>query len=197
MSVSAGEYELLSRLANGDRNAFDGIYRQYFHAVYRNAVKITRDAVSAEDVLQEVFISLWEKRETISLQQSVGGWLFVLCYNKSINLLRKKLRDSVACQQLQDLDVDDTMDDTKYELQWSLLEDAISQLSPQKRKVFELCKIQGKSYEETASALQISKYTVKEYLSASVSFLKEYVHHHPETSIVATTGIFFFMLNNS
>ena len=109
----------------------------------------------------------------------------------------KKLRESVAYQQLQGPADDAVIDESKYNMQRQILENAMAQLSPQKRKVFELCKIQGKTYEETAAALQISKYTVKEYLSASVSFLKEYVHHHPESSVAATTGIFLFMLSNS
>jgi RNA polymerase sigma-70 factor (ECF subfamily) len=197
LPVTAAEYELLCRLVQGDRTAFDAIYHQYFHPVYYNAVKITRDKAIAEDVLQEVFIALWEKRETISLEQSVGGWLFVLCYNKSVNQLRKKLRESVAWQQMRYPAEDDIADEIKYDSQWHILEKAIAQLSPQKRKVFELCKMQGKTYEETAAVLQISKYTVKEYLSASVEFLKEYVHRHPESSVASTSGIFLFILYNS
>jgi RNA polymerase sigma-70 factor (ECF subfamily) len=197
LPVTAVEYELLCRLANGDRDAFDTIYHQYFHSVYCNALKITRDRVAAEDVLQEVFTTLWEKREMISLEQPPGGWLFVLCYNKSINLLRKKMREARAYQQLQEQATNELPDEMKYGKQWQILEDAMAQLSPQKRKVFELCKMQHKTYEEAASALRISKYTVKEYLSVAVSFLKEYVHQHPESSIVVNAGIFLFMLVNS
>jgi RNA polymerase sigma-70 factor (family 1) len=197
LPVTAAEYELLCRLVQDDRTAFDAIYRQYFHPVYCNAIKITRDKEAAEDILQEVFITLWEKRKTISLEQSVGGWLFVLCYNKSVNLLRMKLRESSAYQLLQEPGADDIVDEMKYNLQWQILENAMAQLSPQKRKVFELCKIQGKTYEETASALQISKYTVKEYLSSAVSFVKEYVHHHLQSSVAVNTGIFIFLFANS
>ena len=192
--LTAHEYELLTSLVQGDRAAFDDIYRQYFHSVYCNAIKITRDKTAAEDVVQEVFITLWEKRDTISLEKSIGGWLFVSCYNKSVNLLRKKLRESAACKELVTPDMDSMSDEEQFGLQWQLLENAMAQLSPQKRKVFELCKLQGKTYEETALALHISKYTVKEYLSASVSFLKEYVQQHPQQSSVATsTGIFMLL----
>ena len=195
--LTAHEYELLTSLVQGDRAAFDDIYRQYFHSVYCNAIKITRDKTAAEDVVQEVFITLWEKRDTISLEKSIGGWLFVSCYNKSVNLLRKKLRESAACKELVTPDMDSMSDEEQFGLQWQLLENAMAQLSPQKRKVFELCKLQGKTYEETASALHISKYTVKEYLSASVSFLREYVQQHTQQSSVATsTGIFMLLAAN-
>jgi RNA polymerase sigma-70 factor (ECF subfamily) len=194
LPVTAAEYELLCRLTRGDRVAFDLIYHQYCNPVYCNALKITRDRSVAEDIVQEVFITLWEKKETISLERPVGGWLFVLCYNRAVNQLRKKLRESVACRHLEDPAAGDPTDEASYSQQWELLENAMAQLSPQKRKVFELCKIQGKTYEETAAVLQISKYTVKEYLSASVSFLKEQVQHHPGSSVASSTGMFLFIL---
>ena len=183
------EEEILCRLAKGDRHAFDAIYRQYFYAVYRNSLKITREVNAAEDIVQEVFIALWQKRETIDTKRSVGSWLFVVCYNKSVNFLKRKLKESLVHQQLQQLTSDSGEEVIYYNLQWEMLEEAIAQLSPQKRKVFELCKLQGKSYEETAAALHPSKHTVKEYLSAAVSFVKEYVHQHPQSSVAVTTGL--------
>jgi len=192
---TANEYELLCRLIKDDRTAFDAIYRQYFHAVCQNALKITRDITVAEDVLQEVFITLWEKRKTIDINRSVAGWLFVICYNKSINQLRKKLQELMVRQKLQQSITEIfATDEALYEQQWQLLENAISQLSSQKRKVFELCKLQGKTYEETAAILHISKYTVNEYLSAAMCFLKEHVKHQPESSVMATVGLFLYLL---
>lgn len=190
------EYELLYRLVEDDRAAFDVIYRQYYQAVYGNALKITRDITIAEDVLQEVFITLWEKRKTIDINRSVGGWLFVICYNKAINKLRKKLQESLAHQELQRSVVETiaTDDSALYELQWEMVESAIFQLSPQKRKVFELCKLQGETYEETAAILHISKYTVKEYLSAAVCFIKDQVKRRPESSMWITINLFLYLL---
>ena len=59
-----------------------------------------------------------------------------------------------------------------------LLTEAINQLSPQKRKVLELCKLQGKTYEETARELHISRHTVKEYLASAISHVKGYIRQH-------------------
>lgn len=181
MLLTDNERDLLHRLAKDDRTAFDIIYRQYYHAVYQNALKIARDVSIAEDILQEVFIILWEKRKMIDINRSISGWLFVVCYNKAISQLRKKLQESLALQQVQQASANIVEDVTKYEAQYEMLETAIAQLSPQKRKVFELCKLQHKTYEETAAILHISKYTVKEYLSAAVCFVKDKAKHHPES----------------
>jgi RNA polymerase sigma-19 factor, ECF subfamily len=181
------ENELACRLMKGELEAFNELYRKYFHPVYCNALKLTRDPATAEDVLQEVFTTLWEKRGAIDPQKSLAGWLFILSYHKSVSILRKKLRESILYQELPP-PVENPMDEEiKQGMQWKILENALSGLSPQRRRVFELCKLQGKTYEEAALELRISKYTVKEYLSAAVVFIKEYSRHHPEVSIVILT----------
>ena len=173
------EKELTCRLIKGDIAAFNEIYRRYFHPVYCNALKITREVPVAEDVLQEVFITLWEKRATIDPENSLAGWLFIVCYHKSVNILRKKLRESLLYKNLQPPEENSMEEEIRYGTQWKILENALSCLSPQRRKVFELCKLQGKTYEEAAVELRISKYTVKEYLSAAVASIKEYSLRHP------------------
>lgn len=188
MLTAGKEKELLCRLAKGDRNSFNELYREYFQPVYCNALKLTRNKALAEDILQEVFISLWEKKETIDAGQSLGGWLFVASYNRSINVLRKKLRESLAYKEWQE-PATDQLTENNWQLQRDILEKAMNQLSPQKRKVFELCKLEGKTYEETACTLDISKHTVKEYLSAAVTFIKEYVHQ-PESSVAVMLAVF-------
>lgn len=182
------EKEQLLRLISGDVDAFDRIYWKYQHAVYRNALKLARGESEAEDILQEVFISLWEKREAIDPTRSVAGWLFVASYNRSVNVLKKKLRESLA---IDNLSFEETDQEAKSEseivsLQINLLNEAISKLPKQKRRVFELCKLQGKTYEEAAHEMNISKHTVKEYLSEAIHFIKEYANQHRIISVAIT-----------
>jgi RNA polymerase sigma-70 factor (family 1) len=177
------EKELARRVMTGDIVAFNQIYRQYFHPVYCNALKITREPAAAEDVLQEVFITLWEKRATIDPEGSLAGWLFIICYHKSVNILRKKLRESLLYKELLAPEENSPEEAIKYGTQWKILENALSCLSPQRRRVFELCKLQGKTYEEAARELRISKYTVKEYLSAATASIKEYSLHHAGSAV--------------
>ena len=181
---SEKEKMLVYRLKAGDMAAFNEIYSLYFHPVYSNAVKITRDTAVAEDILQEVFITLWEKKATIDPQRSLAGWLFVLCYNRSINILKKRLRESLLYRQLPQPAENSAEEEIRFGMQWNILENAMSHLSPQRRRVFELCKLQGKSYEQAAAELHISKYTVKEYLSAALTSIREYSLHHPESTVL-------------
>ncbi len=176
----SNEPELVRRLQQGDVHAFDSLYHTYQHALYANIRKLTRDHAISEDILQETFIALWENRSSLDPEQGVAGWLFVVSYNKSVAQLRKLLKQS--CISLSDgVEIGEEEEPASLaEIQSLLLQRAIEQLSPQKRKVFELCKIQGKSYEETARELQISKHTVKEYLVLSIENIRTFVRQHPE-----------------
>ena len=184
--------ELAERLRNDDKEAFNDLYWKYHSAIYYNVLKLTRDLFIAEDIVQEVFITLWEKRHSLDAGQEISGWLFVVSYNKSISHLKRKLKESLAQTGLQPTveDIIDTGDDLA-DTRMGILEKAIEQLSPQKRKVFELCKLQRRTYEEAAEELKISKHTVKEYLSAAVISIREYIKQHPEYSLIFLSAILF------
>jgi len=177
--------DLTRRLQKDDKEAFNILYWNYHSAIYYNVLKLTRHSIIAEDIVQEVFIKLWEKRQSLDPEQEISGWLFVVSHNKSVNYLKQKLKESLD-QTGFPLFIEDTLEDTidigddLINAHASILEKAIEQLSPQKRKVFELCKLRRKTYEEVAEELNLSKHTVKEYLSEAVLSIKNYIKSHPQ-----------------
>lgn len=184
--------ELAELLRKNDKEAFNVLYWKYHSAIYYNVLKLTRDFIIAEDIVQEVFITLWEKRHNLDPEQEISGWLFVVSYNKSVSHLKRKLKESLAQTGLHQ-PLEDTID-AGHDLvntQLNMLEKAIEQLSPQKRRVFELCKLQRRTYEEAAEELQLSKHTVKEYLSGAVISIKEYIKQNPEYSAIFLCAISF------
>lgn len=184
--------DLALRLRNNDVGAFNKFYWEFHGAVYANALKFIKDPSIAEDIVQETFVALWEKRHSIDPKQDIAGWLFVVSHHKTIDQLKRKLRHSLAEKILQAVIEDpNTIEDDITEEQLDALEKAVDQLSPQKRKVFELCKVQKRTYEKAAEELQISKYTVKEYLSEAMMSIKKYIGQHPTQS---NTIIYFFAL---
>ncbi|CAL1517222.1 RNA polymerase sigma-70 factor [Chitinophaga sp. MM2321] len=178
------ETELIEQLQRDSVPAFDALYNMYFQAVYANILRITRETAASEDIVQEVFIRLWEKRSTVKSGQSVGNWLFVVSYNRSMNYLRARLREKLGIQELTAVVTAEGTDDwLMTEMQLHALEEAIDSLPPQRKKVFLLCKMQGKSYAEAAEDLQISKYTVKEHIVKANDFIREYVRLHPKEAL--------------
>ncbi len=181
------EGELLSLLVKGDMDAFDELYWKYQRAVFQNALRLTRNTSAAEDIVQEVFVSLWEKKESVNPDLPLAGWLFVSSYNRSVNILKKRLRESLVVDKLKNKDFGTETFTEISDLQFSILNEAVAMLPLQKRRVFELCKLQGKTYEEAASDMQISRHTVKEYLSDAMKFIRDYAAKHPVIYTFLTT----------
>lgn len=189
MSSNASEEIALVAALQGDSvAAFDALYRMYFPAVYANILHLVKDSTAAQDIVQEVFIRLWEKRKLLQTGQPVGNWLFVVSYNRSLNHLRSTLRQRLKLAAL----APDTVESEEEEwevtsIQLDMLERAIDKLPPQRKKVFLLCKMQGKTYAEAATELQISHYTVKEHITKASRFIRDYVRVQPEWQTLLVT----------
>lgn len=175
------EYELVRRLRKDDVQAFDSLYHKYRKALHSNIFQLVQDEEKSRDILQEVFISLWEKRLSLDPDNNVAGWLFMVSYNKSISYLkREKGASGVPLPAGIELTLTTEVENDNTEMQSVLLKEAMGKLSPQKRRVFELCKVKGKSYKETATEMKISHHTVKEYLVIAIQYVKTYVKQHPD-----------------
>ena len=128
-------------LSKDEVRAFDTLYYKYYKAVFANIFKIVQQQEAAEDILQDVFAALWENRQKLDPQRSVGGWLFVVSYNKAIKFLRMSVRKKMMPlgEKLPEpSDIPDDREDV-VEYQTHLINSAIESLPPAKRQVFILC----------------------------------------------------------
>jgi len=168
----------ICELNNGNFAAFDILYKQYHKVVYSNISKFILQADIAEDILQDVFMSLWENRRKMDPSKDVGGWLFVVSYNKSIAFLKKRVNENIIfTENLSEAIIADETAITASvsEIQLEHLKEAINSLSPRKRKVFQLCRLEGKSYSEAATILGLSNETIKEYMKDSMKFVRNFI----------------------
>ncbi len=176
MAILQDDIQLTVGLIRNDTAAFDALYQKYHNAVFANIFKVIKQHEAAEDVLQDVFTALWVNRKKIDQEKSVGGWLFVVSYNKAIKFLYKSVREKIGSLEDSALVIADDTDNESYQLEYqcSLINEAIDRLPPQKKLVFTLCKLEGKTYEEAARETGISTHTVKEYVSAASKYVKTY-----------------------
>ena len=188
-SKKYNEANTIQKLAAGSAAAFDILYYKYYEPVRGNVFKIMRDEAITDDILQEVFISLWDKRKQFAEYKKISGWLFVASYNRSMNYLRRQATERVFKQPFDDDKefVDEPGNESLQEQQFLLIEEAIAQLPPQRKKIFELCRLQGKTYDQTAFELSISRNTVKEHLAKATDFIRAYIQNHQGTSMVITS----------
>lgn len=187
MKPDVSNDQLLVRdIKNNNVSGFDALYWKYHSAVYTNIIKLVKDRDTAKDILQDVFIALWVKRSTLDPGVNIAGWLFTTSYRKCIDHLRHRVAAPFFTGELNIADeLPDYRKEREQESRFRLVQQAVSRLSPQKRRVFELCKLKGKTYEETAQELNISKHTVKEYLTAAMAFVKDYIHAQSPQSMIS------------
>jgi RNA polymerase sigma-70 factor (ECF subfamily) len=175
--------QLIKALHQADEISFAYIYQQYHQAVFKNINKLIINQQEAEDILQEVFITLWQKKQELTEEHSVAGWLFTTSYYKSLEQLKKAVKLSIyelteAHSELHTEPLEQLTNEVEYNQKVITLTIAIEQLPPQKKLAFKLCRLEGKTYEEIASILNISVDTAKEYVKSASKLLRQTVATH-------------------
>lgn len=144
-----------------------------------NICRLVNNTAVAEDLLQEVFVALWENRHKLTEAHSVAGWLFTASYYKALDYLKKAVKEKLLpiTDTLQELlpAEETTTAGQEYLQMYELLTEAISELSPRKQTVFRLCRLEGRSYKEAAQQLGISVESVKDYLKLSAAHIRQHI----------------------
>lgn len=195
------EIILQKQLIEGNVEAFEIYYLRYHQAVFKNIRKLIADQQESEDILQEVFITLWQKRHQLTIEHSIAGWLFSTSYFKCLEQLKKRVRSNI--QELTNAHAElhfDSFENINKELEHTekvkKLSLAIEQLPPQKKIAFTLCKLEGKSYEEVASTLNISVDTAREYVKAASKLLRQSISSNQlATNTLAIVALTLFVDN--
>ncbi|MBB5439710.1 RNA polymerase sigma-70 factor (ECF subfamily) [Pedobacter sp. AK017] len=178
---------LLARLKTGDETAFNGIYEAYSKPMYLKILSMTKDKDVADELLQELFIRLWDNKEKIIPGKSFQSYLYTITRNLVYNYFRKVASDNSLIEQLLLRGTDHYLNAEEVLLSKesaALLKNAIDQLSPQRKMVFELCKIDGKSYDEVSKLLGISVATVNSHITKSMQLIKAYLIKHQDTGLL-------------
>jgi RNA polymerase sigma-70 factor (family 1) len=181
------EIELLEQLQKGDTEAYLALYQRYHVLVYQWALKLVKIPQLAEDLVQDVFLKVWQIRERLNPQQSFPAFIYRIARNKAFNLLKKiSSDDDLRLRVMTELST--TAESAENKLVWQqyeqLLKNAIEQLPQQRQKVFKLCRQQGKTYDEAAAELGISRNTVKEHMVMAVKNIKEYFYKYGDIAFL-------------
>lgn len=162
------ENQWVERLRLGDIDAFEWLYNNHKRQLLVSLLKLVKCPQTAEDILQDVFVKVWEKRKEVNPDLSFGGYLYRMASNMVVDFYRKSSRTNAYRQYLLNFTeigyqhVDKLLEHKESK---QLLESALNNLSPQAREVFQLCRVEGKSYQEVAALLQISTNTISTHLT--------------------------------
>ena len=186
--------ELLLRLKEGNIVAFDSIYEQYCKRLYTFVIRYVKQESDAEEIVQEVFIKIWENRVKIDVYSSFESYLFTITYNSAITLLRKRVHEKKYLEHVKSLqevnNASELTDDLYFKELNSKLQSLLLELTPRQREIFLLSREEGLTHDEIAIKLGISANTVKNHIVSVLIFLKSNIDN---TIIINALFIYLFL----
>jgi RNA polymerase sigma-70 factor (family 1) len=192
--IHAPSAEILQQIKQGNHEAFISLYEDYHARLYSYILKFVKVPAFAEDMLQEVFLKVWESRGKIKPSLSFNAYLYKICRNEAYDFIKemaadKQMRGTVMHYLTEGSNaVDADLLSKQYE---RVLQGAVSNLPPQRRNIFNLCRQEGKKYEEVAEMMQISRNTVKDHMVLAVKSIRDYVAKNTDWPI--SVILLFFM----
>ncbi|OYU56576.1 MAG: hypothetical protein CFE25_04915 [Chitinophagaceae bacterium BSSC1] len=181
-------------MLKGSQKSFKELYYLYSPAIQSNIRKLIKDENVLNDLLQDVFIALWENRHKIDPHKGVAAWLYTVSYNKSLKYLQKKLKEELLITDSLDLSLfaDETEHQPDVDEKLNAIYEAMELLPERKKMAFYEYRIKGKTITEVANAMGISQEAVKGYIKdARKSIL---AHINSKSTRTASTTIFILWL---
>lgn len=170
--------ELLVDVSNGNRTAFEIFYIHWESLIYHNISIFIQDEDDRLDILQDIFLAIWQKREQLQYVENLSSFMYILCRNKVFNFLRnsKKKSDLYKEYGLYKSEHHDAIHDIHIKDVERVLEQQLDRLPPKMRQIFELSRFEDLSHQEISDKLGISKLTVKKQVQNALKVIKSGFH---------------------
>lgn len=186
----------IKRLNKGDTKAFDRLFMDKHQQVFAYCHKFIKEEESAEEIMMDVFLTIWNKQGKLTTDGSFDALLYKITKELSFNYLKKMKREQLKLRQFQKDWSHPTHDPVDLQIKTEeydrLADQAISQLPPKRKVIFEMRRQMGLSTHEIAQQLGISQSTVKVQLAKASKFLKNYLLTHTDI-----TFFYLFMISIS
>lgn len=194
MNVNAkSDKELVSLLIKGDESAFSDLYVRYKDRLWVFSFSLLKSEDETNDIVQEVFINLWESRVFLNSELSFSSFLFTIARNRILNYFRDidieaRIKNKILVQS--EPFEDKVESEIVYEEYVVILKKAIENLPPQRKRIFNLSRIDHFTHKEIAEQLDISVYTVQEHISESLRFIRKYLTQYADIQF----SVFLFLI---
>lgn len=174
--INKEEQEILHKIAKNDRKVFEQVFKSYYTELCRFAMRYVREEVASEEIVQEVFINIWERRSELNINSSIKAYLFTAVRNRSFNWIKLQLpkeQQKTDVDVLSELQIDNTEEDLRLEEIKGYVNDAIDTLPKKCKAIFILSRTAGMTYREIAEELDISVKTVENQVGLALKKLRE------------------------
>lgn len=167
--------ELVAEVKKGNQRAFDALFLRWYPQVRRFILSITGDATLAEDLAQSVFMKLWNVRSSLTPDQSLRNYLFVLSRHAALDVLRS--RRMLLCKQLDEVSSEvsapeESSQMAEYNETYSRLQHVVSEMPPQRQAVFKMSRFESKSAKEIADSMGLSVRTVEKHIELALKDIR-------------------------
>lgn len=191
-NIREREQKLLVALANNEPKAFESLYKLYGKRLFEFINTYLNSKADTEEIIQEVFIKIWQKRSELDSQQSFKGYLFTIAYNaikKSFN--KKKIEEKIKSEFIKDQYNDSIIPAEEISLSdvMQRINLIVDQMPEKRKQIFNLCKNEGLSIKETANYLNISEKTVKNQLTSAYQIIREQLKNN--LTVLLALNLFF------
>lgn len=175
--LSGTDKELVILLTRDDEDAFRELYLRYKMKLWYYCFSLLKSEEDVDDIVQEVFIRLWELRRFIDPGLSVSSLMYTMVRNRVLNYFRDmdvKLQAKKVLFQKQSVTENSIDAEVAFSEYQQIVEEAIEQLPSQRKKIFRMSRMKHMTHKEIAAQLGISVNTVQEHISESLRFIKKY-----------------------
>ena len=180
---------LVRELIGGNNEAFRELFNFYKDDVYAYSLSMLKTKELAEEIVQDVFLKIWQHRKKLNPDLSFKSYVFTITRNLTFNLISKvvnnrKLKEAVLYESQKSYSpIEDKIAEGDYEI---IKNKAIEQLPPKRKIIFQMSRNEGKSYEEISKELNISVSTVKGQMSKALTTIRNYLQTHGDVTLLIT-----------
>lgn len=180
MTEKRDDHGLVQLLQKGNVAAFDSLFEVYSPKLYGFALKYLKNATNAEELVQEVFVKVWENHNALKSDLSFKSYLFTIALNhirKHFNKKATSLRYLQSLQQEAEFTESQAVQDDDYESVLKQINLILEQIPPRRREIFIKSKLEGKSSKEVAAELNITAGTVDNQISEALRFIRSHINN--------------------
>lgn len=174
--------ELLEQMANHNQESFSVLYHRYWQELFITATKAVRDKDEAADVVQDVFLSFWNRREALNIQGSIPAYLHTSVRYKCIHYIEKNITRRDYIVELAGVKLHSSPANAEMNLQLremqTAINSAVEKMPPKMQQVYNLSRHQHLSRKEIAAQLKISEDTVKTHIQRALSLIRNALSPH-------------------
>lgn len=193
MKIFPSDSELVERLQKGDVEAFDLTYEKYSGKLYSFGLKYLRSTSEAEELVQSVYLKLWENYRNLRNETSFKSYLFTIAYNEICHIFRKRssrqkfLDDTVY---LNSHSSSETEDDIDYNSAMEQVLHIVDKLPERQKAIFLKSRQEGKTTKEIAEESGLSQGTVDNYISDALKFIRSHLRNE-SLSVLLVLALFY------